>query len=789
MHSRLPGDWKTPLITMRFIIAMFLLIFVWVHSASAQSRSVTSAVPQALSNDAIQEMQKTDPQAAQAVTNAIQKGDFQTAKKIYEDFKAGQQKEPESLDLRTLDQKTAEELNRAIQKGDVDAAQKIVLEFQKKKQKKSKSVNGEEAYEPSMLERTLSKDLPPDVSTHLEQFGYDIFTKAASPISAATSVPVGSDYLLGPGDQFTLTLWGTTEGIYTFKVTKEGDITLPKVGVVPVAGIKFGVLEDTLRRHLSKYYSNFNLSVAMGTLKTITVYVVGEVASPGSYTVNSLTTVFGALHAAGGPSKQGTLRKVQVLRSGKVIKNLDLYDFLLGGDRSHDIKLQTDDTVFVPLIGPVVGVAGAVYRPAVYELGDKETIGDVIKVAGGIMPLAVSNRLQIYRFLDHQKKIVMDIKMPLSTTDSKRDADGLQGRAANMDTIVILPIYDKIWESVNLSGSVRNPGDFQWKPDLKLKEVIQEGQLLPTADLHRAEVIRLNSDFMDRTIIPVDLTALLAGDESQNVILQPKDHIRVYTTFRAVEKIKVMGEVVRPGEYETFKGERLSSLLRRVGGFTPEAYTYGLVFKRKNIKSTQTKNLQSFITRLQTQIIQNAAGNAATAVNPEDAALSKAEYALNEGLLNNLKAMQDQLEGRVAISISENIDKWAGSKDDLLLQDADIIDIPKRPQEVSVLGEVYTPGAQVFIEDMTVKDYIDRTGSYTRYADKNYVYIVKANGFAFGADSSGIGNIENIKLNAGDTIFVPQKVERYATMRLFKDIIDILFKTAVTAATVHILFP
>ena len=756
-------------------IAACLILTAWAQAGSAQS---LSGNVQSQANDVAQEMQKNDPQAASAFSAAMQKGDIKAAQSVYEEYNKARSEKTD------MDPKAAEEMNRAIQKGDYEKAEKILQEYQKKGRQKTVTAASE-----SFMERMLSLDLPADIATSLKQFGYDIFNKTSSTFTPTVSVPVGPEYIIGPGDQFTVTLWGTTEGIYTFKVTKEGNITLPKVGVVPVSGVKFADLENTLKRHLSKYYSNFNLSVAMGGLKTITVYVVGEVANPGSYSVNSLTTVFGALFVAGGPTKQGTLRAIQVLRSGKVIKTIDLYDFLLGGDRSHDIKLQPDDTVFVPLIGPVVGVAGAVYRPAIYELKGGEKVGDAVKIAGGIMPMAVSNRLQLYRFSDHRKKIVLDMKITDKTADVPKESGAALDKVYNMDTIAILPIYDKIWENVNLTGDVRHPGDFQWKDGLKLREVIQDAQLLPTAELRRAEVIRLNKDFMDRTIIPIDLTKLLEGDESQNILLQPKDHIRVYTTYRSVEKITITGEVVKPGEYETFKGERLSGLLRRVGGFTPEAYAYGMVFKRKNVRNTQAKSMQAFITRLQTQVVQNAAGSAATALNPEDAALAKAEYSMNDALINNLKAMQEQMEGRVAVTITENIEQWAGTKDDLLLQDGDMVDVPKRPQEVSVLGEVYTPGAQVFIDDMTVKDYIDRTGSYTRYADKNYIYVVKANGFAFGAESHAIGNIENVKLNAGDTIFVPQKVERYAAMRNFKDIIDILFKTAVTAATIHVLFP
>ena len=291
----------------------------------------------------IQEVQRTDPAAAQAIANAVQRGDLQGAKDLYQNFKKSRPEQP-------------------VKSATLPA---VVSEPTKS----------------SLFERTLPGNLT--------QFGYALFNKTVSTFTISATMPVGPDYIIGPGDHFTLTLWGTTEGIFNLQVTKEGTVTLPKVGVVPVAGIRFGELEKTIKRHLSRYYNDFNLSIAMGGLKTLTIYVAGEVVTPGSYSLSSLTSVYGALFSAGGPTKMGSLRTIQVLRSGKVIKTIDLYDFLLKGDRSQDIKLQNGDTVFVPLIGPVAGVAGTVYRPAIYELKGQETLSDLIDTAGGLLPIAL----------------------------------------------------------------------------------------------------------------------------------------------------------------------------------------------------------------------------------------------------------------------------------------------------------------------------------------------------------------------------------------------------------------
>jgi len=375
-----------------------------------------------------------------------------------------------------------------------------------------------------------------------------------------------------------------------------------------------------------------------------------------------------------------------------------------------------------------------------------------------------------------------------TASPATRQIQAMKEPVQNMDVVSVFPVYDKVWDFVNLNGDVRYPGDFQWRPDLRLKEIIMQGQLLPTSDLRRAEVIRLTRGYSDREVLAVDLEKLLAGDETQDIALNPQDRIRVYTTFRQAERITLSGEVVRPGTYEIQNGERLSDIIRRAGGFTPESYTYGTVFKRRSVKESQAKNMQSFITRVQAQVLQTAAEGTATALTSEEAAYAKAELHINRDLLANLKTLQEQQEGRVAITITATVDEWAGSKDDLLLQDGDSLSIPKRPQEVLVMGEIYGPGAQIFVPGMTVKDYIKSSGGPTKFAEEDQVFVVKANGYAFGAESPNGENIEDVKLQAGDAVFVPQKVERYAGMRFTKDIVDILFKTAVVIATITILF-
>jgi protein involved in polysaccharide export with SLBB domain len=704
--------------------------------------------------DAVQDMRKNAPQAAEALANAVQRGDFSEAQKIFQNYQNSRKPEASGSS----------------------------------QPEGAPGSGGGPTPVPSLFERTLSGQFPGDAPSGLRQFGYDLFSRTASPFAPGHQVPVGPDYLIGPGDQFTLTLWGTTEGIFAMQVTKEGNVTLPKVGVVPVAGIRFGELERTLRKHLSRYYSNFNLSVAMGTIKTITVYVVGEVENPGSYSLSSLISAYGALFAAGGPTKKGTLRSIQVLRSGKIIKTIDIYDFLLKGDRSQDVRLQNEDTVFVPLIGPVAGVSGMVYRPAIYELKGEESLGGLLNTAGGILPIGLGSRIQLNRFTDNSRQEVMDIILRSSSPGKGNDAVELKAPVRNMDLVTVFPIYEKVWETVSITGEVRQPGTYQWRAGLRLGEALRQAVFLPTADLRRAEIVRMSEDFTDRKILPVDLAGVLAGDALKDPELLPRDHIRVFTAFRTAEKVTVSGEVGNPGEYEISRDERLSDLLGRINGFTSEAYPYGMAFKRRDVKNAQAANLRTFVTRMQQQILQAATTDVATALSKEESGIAVNEMTMNQSLLANLRAMQELFEGRVAVNVSTDIAAWAGTKDDLLLQDGDVIHVPKKPQEVMVMGEVHSPGALIHVPDLAVKDYVGQTGGLTDYANEDQVYVLQANGFAYSAESPSVGDLESMKLRAGDTVFVPQKIERYAAMRYARDIVDILFKTAVVIATITILF-
>jgi polysaccharide export outer membrane protein len=247
----------------------------------------------------------------------------------------------------------------------------------------------------SAIERLLSGEIAGDVSKTLTQFGYGVFQAPVSTFAPVTNVPVGPDYVVGPGDSFTVTLWGRVNAQYNVAVDRNGQITLPEVGVLKVWGMTFDRLQNYLEHEFSRKYTDFKMAVTMDRLRTIRVYVVGEAQTPGGYSLSSLSTVINALFAAGGPSKNGTMRNVRMLRNSTQSVTIDLYDFLLGGDKSKDARLQDGDTIFIPLIGPVVGVAGNVKRPAIYEMSRPMSLAEVLQLAGGITYAGWLQRVQV----------------------------------------------------------------------------------------------------------------------------------------------------------------------------------------------------------------------------------------------------------------------------------------------------------------------------------------------------------------------------------------------------------
>ncbi|UCH07569.1 MAG: SLBB domain-containing protein, partial [Deltaproteobacteria bacterium] len=741
----------------------------------------------------------------------------------------------------------------------------------------------------STIERIFSEEISQAVSKDLVQFGYDLFSAKASTFAPVTDVPVGPDYVVGPGDSFIISLWGRLEARFEVAVDRNGEIALPKVGVIKVWGLTFSELKQAVYKQLSKYYSGFQMNITMDKLRTIRVFIVGEAQTPGSYTLSSLSTVYSALFAAGGPSKRGTMRNVQLMRNGRVVRAIDLYAFLLEGDKSQDERLQSGDTIFIPVIGPVVGVAGSVKRPAIYEVKGSMYLGELIKMAGGVTFLGYLQRVQVERVEAHQKRVVadFDVSEALKTKSTRLDIPLRDG-----DLVKIFPVLPTPEDIVYLEGHVKRPGGYEFKPGMRLLDLVSSfDQLLPEPYLDHADIIRLiPPDFHPETV-SFNLGRLLEGDLSQNMALMEHDRVTIYAKetlrempqvtiggdvqnpgkYRLLDNMRVKdliyvagnlkrsaylpeaeitrlekteqgvtsrvikinlrealkespqhnslleeddylfirqipewytdrtitlsGEVRFPGEYSFSKGERLSSVIERSGGFTEYAYLRGAFFTRESAKKIQEERIKSFIDQLEQDILKSQAQAAEAVLSQEEVKGLEQSLVVRQQMLRKLR--EAKVTGRVVIAL-DSLEEFEGSKYDLEVETGDTLTIPKEPGIVNVLGSVYNPTSIIYTKGKNVHFYLNLVGGPTPDAEEDEIYIIKADGTVISTtqksksglswDSEGrrwvSGTFMVSRIEPGDTVLVPTKLTRFVWKKELMDWTTILFQIAVSAGVI-----
>jgi len=515
----------------------------------------------------------------------------------------------------------------------------------------------------SSIEKSFFEEkIPQVISREIKQFGYDFFLSKVSTFAPVADVPVGPDYIIGPGDAFTITLWGRIEASLPVEVDRNGEISLPKVGVLKVWGMTFSQLQKFLFVQISKYYKDFQMNVTMGKLRTIRVFVVGEVQSPGNYVLSSLSTVYHALIAAGGPSKRGSMRNVQLLRNAKVIETIDLYDFFLRGDRSKDIRLESGDTVFISVIGPTVAVSGSVKRPAIYELRESMALKEFIEMAGGVTFQGYLQRVQVERVEAHQKKVVVDFDI---SPEVKTPHPHLSTILRDGDFVKIFPIFYRPENIVFLEGNVKRPGSYELKPGMKLSDLIPSfEELLTEPYLEHAEIHRLLPPEGKLQIISFNLGKLLQGDKRENLPLANQDRVIIFSksSLKEIPRVSISGEVQAPGKYRLVEKMRVRDLIYQAGNLKRSAYLQ-----------------EAEITRL-----------------------IKTEKEVTSKLLN--------------INLNEVLRE--NPEHNILLQEDDHLFVRQIPKwyvdkTVSITGEVKFPGVYTFSKGERLSSVLERAGDFT----------------------------------------------------------------------------
>ena len=417
----------------------------------------------------------------------------------------------------------------------------------------------------------------------LKIFGMDLFTGRTTQFQPNLSGPIDPNYKLGPGDQLVLILTGDVELARSLQVTREGFIVIPQVGQIDVNNLTLGQLTNLLYDRLSKVYSGVrrgegattHFSISVSRLRTNQVFVVGDVVQPGSYEISSAGTLLTALYAAQGPAKTGTMRRIEVRRAGALVDTLDVYDYLLHGDASHDVRLESGDVVFVPVHGPRVKVAGEITRPAIYELKGHESLRDVIQFAGGFTDVAARGRVQITRVLTPTERapggrdrIVLEIASSAFDTGA--------GPAVPMeagDSLYVFTVSARVRNRITVTGDVWQPGPMGFTPGMRLSDVLKlAGGVKPDVYMGTVLVARLQTDSTRQQL----RTSLRdsTGTPTDDVILQDDDDVHVFSLaeFRPHRYVAIAGAVRRSGRFAYHDGMTMRDLVLLAGGVTEGAY-------------------------------------------------------------------------------------------------------------------------------------------------------------------------------------------------------------------------
>ncbi len=305
----------------------------------------------------------------------------------------------------------------------------------------------------------------------LPLFGQSLFIQPPSTFSPIDRLQVPSDYIIGPGDELQIRIWGQVGADLRVIVDRSGQIYVPQVGQISVAGVHYGELEQYLKRDISKVFRNFNITASLGRLRSIQVLVVGNARYPGTYTISSLSTLVNAIFASGGPAPQGSLRHIQVRRDGVTITDFDFYDLLIKGDKTKDIRLQPGDVLYIAHVGPLVAISGSVNTPAIYEMKENSSLSDLIEIAGDLSTVADTSKITIERFADHQSR---------KTLEFPYDEQSRTLPLEDGDIVRVFSIVPRFQDTVTLRGNVSNPGRYPWKPGLRVRDLIPGPQALLT---------------------------------------------------------------------------------------------------------------------------------------------------------------------------------------------------------------------------------------------------------------------------------------------------------------------
>jgi len=678
-------------------------------------------------------------------------------------------------------------------------------------------------------------------------YGADLFLNAVPRFEPNLQIATPLDYVVGTGDELQIDIYGHSEANYTLKVSPDGNINIPYVGVVNVGGTTIQQATKRIQDKLASIYTAIKsgatkVNVSLGNIRTIKVVITGEVVKPGTYTLPSVASVFNALYSSGGPTSKGSLRSIKVIRGGEIVADVDLYEFLQNGIMQGNVSLRDQDIIQVQPYISRVELIGAVKRPLLFEIKPGETVADLLQYAGGFTEDAYTARLSVVRTTGRDYRIEDVLESQFNQFEPKsgdkftiekalnrfsnrvilqgavfrpgqyelsqgltlsmliKKAEGLKedaflkrgyivrlkddfqreqlsfnpaeivaGTQADIplkreDLVIIPSLFDLREEyTVNITGEVRNPGQFPFSEGMTVEELIlQAGGFTEAGSAQRVEIARrlrnadevaLSASAHTAEVFTVNIGKDFDSKEAQ-FELKPYDlvSVRPEPGYERQRTVRIEGEVLYPGEYAlSRKDERVSDIIKRAGGFTAYAYIEGASLKRTPPKeeevsdSTSKADKQELITQeeLEQERVARLQSLQMATINPDVNASN-----IQQSIKNNY----------VGIDLPA-IMKQPGQNNDLLLEEGDVIRVPKQLQTVKISGEVLSPVTALYANKRNFKDYISQAGGFSEKALKRRSFVVYANGSA--RSTKKILFFNNYpKVKPGSEIFVPQRLPR-----------------------------
>ena len=657
-------------------------------------------------------------------------------------------------------------------------------------------------------------------------FGFDFFNNPNITFTPNVNIAVPENYQLGPGDELIIDLWGASEITYKSVVNNQGNIKIEGIGQIYVNGFS---IENASKKIISKLktkhagigaaansYNKINTNITVSKIRTVQVNIIGEVKVPGTYSLNSLSTVLNALYVAGGPTKTGTFREVKLVRQGKTIGVLDIYNYLLEGSQDGNLKLQDQDVLLVGSYQNLVTVEGAVKRPGIYELKEGQTLEDLIHYFGGFTPEAYTNLLVLERVNGRQKEV-----REVQLNDAKNFL--IQGG----DKLIIQKIVDKYKNKVSLIGEVYRPGNFELLENMTLKELIEKAEgVTPEAFLSRGLLIRTFDDSY-RENIAFSISDILNGTTS--IILKARDEIRIfnkqdlrekrtfsiagavnnYGTFDFVDKLQIEDVIAMSGGLKEGADAQVINVSRRLkdGSFKTLSKSFTISSKRnlelndgepfyiEPFDIINVRYLKGYISQKNvfikgevkyqgsyvitnkneriSDLVKRAGGltpfaylKGATLIRKkvDESAKNQQELLENinekDSISSNIKNIERERNGfKIGIDLKMILSKnGEGTDIDLFIEEGDELIIPSEKQTVEVRGEVLSPSLIHFKEGKSLKSYVNGSGGFSQNAKKSKIFVIYSNGDIKTVRSFFFFN-SYPKLEPGAIIFIPSKKE------------------------------